>query len=80
MVITNKTNVDVYFSGHCLKPNESRKRYESAFDTLGIHSEIGSVEIITVYGKRHINNYGKLVGKEGWKKEAGMKNIIIENV
>ena len=51
------------------------------FNTLDIHSEIGSCVITTEYGQRSFRNYGKLVAKEGRKKnENGMKNILVSSI
>lgn len=78
MLVTNKTNVDIEINGNTLKPKESKEYAEMVFDTLNIHSEIGSCFIVSEYWKRSIKNYGKLVAKEGRKKdEHGMKNIIV---
>lgn len=80
MTITNKTTVTLEILGGKLKPNESREYVEMMFNTLYIISEIGSCVITTEYGKRSIKNYGKLVAKEGSKKnEHGMKNIIVSS-
>ena len=81
MLVTNKSNVQIVILGGILKPNESREYTEMAFNTLNIHSEIGSVEITTEYCRRSIKNYGKLFAKEGRKKgEHGMKNIIVTSI
>ena len=74
MTVTNKTSVALEILGGSLKPNESREYTEMMFNTLDIHSEIGSCVITTEYGQRSFRNYGKLVAKEGRKKnEHGMK-------
>lgn len=81
MLVTNKTNVDIVILGGILKPNQSHEYTEMMFNTLDIHSEIGSSVITTEYGNRSIKNYGKLVAKEGRKKnEHGMKNIIVKAI
>lgn len=81
MLVTNKTSVDVVIHGGTLKPKESKEYTEMGFNTLDIHSEIGSSVITTEYGTRNIKNYGKLVAKEGRKKnEHGMKNIIVTEI
>ncbi len=78
MLITNKTKVELVISNSILKPGESREYMEMGFNTLNIHSEIGSVVIVTEYCNRSISNFGKLIAKEGRKKnEHGMKNIIV---
>ncbi len=81
MTVTNKTTVTLEILGNQIKPGESRECTEMMFNTLSIHSEIGSCFIITEYGKRSFRNYGKLVAKEGRKKdEHGMKNIIVTSI
>jgi hypothetical protein len=81
MTVTNKTSVTLEILGGSLKPNESREYTEMMFNTLDIHSEIGSCVITTEYGQRSFRNYGKLVAKEGRKKnEHGMKNIIVSSI
>lgn len=81
MLVTNKTSVDIVIHGGTLKPKESKEYTEMGFNTLDIHSDIGSTVITTEYGTRNIKNYGKLVAKEGRKKnEHGMKNIIVTEI
>lgn len=81
MTVTNKTSVALEILGWSLKPNESREYTEMMFNTLDIHSEIGSCVITTEYGQRSFRNYGKLVAKEDRKKnEHGMKNIIVSSI
>ena len=48
MTVTNKTSVALEILGGSLKPNESREYTEMMFNTLDIHSEIGSCVITTV--------------------------------
>lgn len=80
MTVTNKTTVTLEIMGGILKPNESREYAEMMFNTLDIHSEIGSCVITTEYAQRSFRNYGKLVAKEGCEKnEDGMKNIIVSS-
>lgn len=81
MIVTNNTSMNIVVSDGILKPKETRAYTEMMFDTLNIHSEIGSCVITTEYGERSIRNYGRLVAKEGRKKdENGMKNIIVTEV
>jgi len=81
MTVTNKTAVTLEILGGSLEPNQSREYTEMMFNTLDIHSEIGSCVITTEYGKRCFRNFGKLVAKEGRKKnERGMKNIIVSSI
>lgn len=81
MLVTNKTSVDIVVSGGILKPKETREYIEMGFNTLNIHSEIGSAVITTEYCTRSIKNYGRIVAKEARKKDNhGMKIIIVTEV
>ena len=81
MTVTNKTSVALEILGGILKPNESQEYTEMMFNTLNIHSEIGSCVITTEYGQRSFSNHGKIKAKEGRKKnEYGMKNIIVSSI
>ena len=81
MKVTNKTAVTLEILGGTLEPQESREYTEMMFNTLDIHSEIGSCVITTEYGKRSFRNYGKLLAKEGHQKnEYGMKEILISSI
>ena len=79
MTVTNKTSVTIFILGGGLKPNETSEYSEMMFNTLDIHSEIGSCVITTEYGKRSFKNYGHLIAKEGRKNNKdGMKNILVK--
>ena len=81
MTITNKASVSIEILGRILVPNESEEFLEMMFNTLDIHSDIGSCVITTEYGKRYFRNFGKLQAKEGRKKNKdGMKNILVTSV
>ena len=81
MKVTNKTAVTLEILGGTLEPQESREYREMMFNTLDIHSEIGSCVVTTEYGIRSFRNFGKLVGKEGHRKnEYGMKDILISSI
>ncbi len=81
MTVTNKTSVTLEILCSELKPNESKEYPEMMFNTLDIISEIGSCTITTEYGQRSFINYGKLVAKEGRKKnDNGMKNILVSSI
>ena len=80
MTVTNKTTVALEIMGEVLNPNESREYTEMMFNTLNVHSEIGSCVITTEYAVRSFRNYGKLKAEEGTEKnEHGMKEIIISS-
>ena len=81
MTVTNKTSVTLEILGEELKPNEFREYTEMMFNALDIHSEIGSCVITTEYAQRSFRNYGKLVAKEGRKKDKyGTKNILVSSI
>ena len=81
MTVVNNTNVNIAIRGNIIKPNERHDFCETGFCTLDIHSDIGSCYIVTEYGKRYITNYGKLVAKEGRKKDKdGMRQIIVNTL
>ncbi len=81
MTVINKTTVALEIMGGILAPNESREYTEMMFNTLDIHSEIGSCVITTEYSQRSFRNFGKLVAKEGCQKnDNGMKNIIVSSI
>ena len=81
MTVTNKTSVTLVILGGNLEPNQSQEYSEMGFNILNIHSEIGSCVITTEYGERSFKNFGKLVAKEGRKKnEHGMKNILVYSI
>ena len=61
MTITNKTSVSLKIMGSSVGPNETREFPENAFNTLSVHSDIGSCVITTEYSQRTIENFGKLV-------------------
>lgn len=79
MVIENRTTVTLKIRGIFLEPDESMEYVEKGtFDTLNIHSDIGSCTIITDYNQRIIKNDGKLVAKEGSEKDwRGLQNIVV---
>ena len=80
MTVKNKTTVALEIKGGVLNPGESREYAEMMFNTLDIHSEIGSCVITTEYAERSFRNYGKLKAEEGTEKnEHGMKEISISS-
>ncbi len=81
MTVINKAAVTIEILGSKLQPNESRDFPERMFNTLSIHSNIGSCVVTTEYGERSFRNFGKLIAKEGCEKnEKGMKNIIVSSI
>ena len=63
MTITNKTSVTLEILGSELKPKESHEYEEMMFNTLNVHSEVGSCIITTEYEKRSFRNFGRLKEK-----------------
>lgn len=60
MIINNNTNSDLFINDHELKSGDRFHVMVHIFDTVNIHSNIGSAEIICEYGDRHIKCYGDL--------------------
>lgn len=60
MIINNNTNSDLFINNHELKPGDRFNVMVHIFDTVNIHSNIGSAEIICEYGDIHIKCYGGL--------------------
>ena len=80
MLVKNESPVELHITKRgVLEPGAFFDYLEATFNTLDINSEIGNCVILTVYGKRHIKNYGSLIAFEGEKKDKhGMKEIIIQ--
>lgn len=65
MTIINQTPVNLYVRGTYIPPNKSIEIRELIFDSLDIHSAIGSCEVHTNEAEnRDIKNFGKLIVKE----------------
>ena len=78
MKIINNTNVDLNIQGSKLPSGSKKDFYEACFNTLSIHSDIGSAEITTEYSKRYIKNFGKITVEEtGELDENGLPNIVV---
>lgn len=60
MTINNNTNSDLFINEHELKPGGCLNVMTRIFDTVNIHSNIGSAEIICEYGDRYIKCYGDI--------------------
>lgn len=84
MKIINKTNYAVTTStGNIILTNESVFETENIFNTLSLHSEIGSCIITTEYSCRSFKNFGKIVVYEDEKSTSPndpKKDIIISEV
>ena len=71
----------VYEGSEIIKPRGSWCDGGMNLYILNIHSELGSCEIKTKYGKTFIRNFGKLYAKvSNEKDQKGMKMIIVTSV
>ena len=78
MTVINKSSVTVDIYGISIKPHEVKEYPEMTFNTLNIHSDIGSCVITTEHGRRSIKNYGKLSARElDSKNSNGTKDIFL---
>lgn len=81
MIIKNKTDIDIEINRRVIHPNQEYNTVEMMFNTVDIHSECGSVDITTEYGKRSFRNYGHLFAYEGKDKDnQGLKVIEVSKV
>ena len=80
MKIINQSDVILWINGSRVAPGSEYDSYESAFSTLNIHSDIGSVEITTEYCQRSFMCFGKLkaYGSAELKDALGLPKIIVE--
>lgn len=80
MIIRNKTGIDLYIDGENISSDAEHNSQEMAFQQKVVHSDIGSVEIITEYSRRTIKTFGKLQAYESksLKDEQGLPIILIE--
>ena len=60
MIINNNTNSNLFINERELKPGGRVHVMTRIFDTVNIHSNIGSAEIICEYGDRYIKCYGDI--------------------
>lgn len=78
MTIINNTNVDLYINSRIINPGSKERIYERCFNTVNIHSDIGSIEIVTEYSKRYIKTFGRITAEEtGEMDENGLPNIVV---
>ena len=76
----NLKSVDIKARGTWIKPGMIETFDEHIFDTISIHSEIGSVEIVTEYCQRIIKCFGNLVAEEkNEMDETGFKIISVRS-
>ena len=80
MIIRNKTGIDLYIDGENISSDAEHDSQEMTFQQKVVHSDIGSVEIITEYSRRTIKTFGKLRAYESrsLKDEQGLPIILIE--
>ena len=81
MKIINNSTETIYFDiCNYVYPGDEAVISENCFDSRHIHSNIGSVVIMTEYCEREIKNWGNLKAKEINKTdENGMKCILVYN-
>lgn len=80
MRIVNQTHwYDIIINGQTVTPSQEYTTGEMMFNSQAIFSDIGSVEIITEYGKRIFRNYGNLKAYEDevLKDANGLPQIIV---
>lgn len=82
MIILNKSNVELHINGNEVVPGAEYDAAEMMFQDLSIHSDIGSVEVVTEYSTRYFSCYGRLTAYESdsTKDTSGLPQIIIEEV
>ena len=81
MTVKNETAVTLKALGKEILPKESAEFSEMMFNTLDIHSDIGSIIITTEYSKRNFENFGKLFAIESKvKDDNGMRKIIVMEI
>ncbi len=64
MNIINNTNISIFVDDNKIEPGDNINIHEYIFDTINIHSNIGSGEIICEYNNRYIHCYGNIDIKE----------------
>lgn len=80
MRIVNQTHFyDIIINGNTVTPSQEYTTGEMMFNSQAIFSDIGSVEIITEYGKRSFRCYGNLKAYEDkvLKDANGLPQIIV---
>lgn len=64
MRIANQSGYNIDIDGNTISTGEEYEADEMMFNSVSIHSDIGSVEITTEYSKRSFRNYGNLKAYE----------------
>ena len=64
MRIANQSGYNIVIDGNTISTGEEYEVDEMMFNSVSIHSDIGSVEITTEYSKRFFQNYGNLKAYE----------------
>ena len=82
MRIINQSGVTLTLNGHELGPTQECFTAENMFNTQAIHSDIGSVEITTEYGKRSFECFGQLTAYEDEHTidSNGLPHIVIDTI
>ena len=81
MIIVNQSGAELTINSNKVAPVEEYDITEMMFNTVNIHSDIGSVEITTEYGKRSFECFGQLRAYESdyLKDKGGLAQIIVVN-
>lgn len=79
MVIVNQSSHVLTINGEKLDKTDKMTVHEEAFNSQGVFSNAGAVEIITEYSKRKFRCYGSLVAFEdqNLKDSNGLPYIMI---
>lgn len=80
MIILNKSTATLKIRGTEVPPDDSFETTEMIFNTVDIHSDIGSVVISTEYSIRYIEAFGKLIAFESEQlpmDKQGLKQIVV---
>jgi len=80
MIILNKSTATLNISGTKVPPDDAFETTEMMFNTVDIHSDIGSVVITTEYSTRYFEAFGKLIAFESDylpKDKQGLKQIVV---
>ncbi len=77
MFIFNATDQTLYIPNSYIKPGEGCDVGEHVFDTIDIHCNIGSSQIVCEYGQRYIKNFGNIIAEETDDLDADCKKYIV---
>ncbi len=77
MVIENQTKCNIYIDCKVTEPGIRRYVTEHIFNTVDIHSDIGSAVITTEYYQRIFLTYGKMFLIESNELDSNGHKIIV---